>query len=253
VKGRAGGRRDMIVIPAVDLLGGKAVRLFRGDPGRKTVFSDDPVGVALRWFEEGAQLLHVVDLDGSFEGVPRNRALVEEIARALPIPVQLGGGIRDLDTAEAYLHAGVERIILGTAVVEDPALVAEACARWPGRVAAAIDARAGRVTVRGWREATSLDAVDLARRLEGTGVAALVYTDVERDGTEGGLNLEAARALASSVSVPVIASGGVASLEDLLAIAELAPYGVEGVIVGRALYTGALDLRQAMAALRGAL
>lgn len=242
----------MIVIPAVDLLNGKAVRLLQGDPGRKTIFSHDPVQVAIRWFQEGAQRLHVVDLDGSFEGKPRNRDLVEAIVKALPIPVQLGGGIRDLDTACAYIDAGVERIILGTAVVEDPTLVAESCARWPGRVAAAIDARKGRVTVRGWREETPLCAVDLARQLEEMGVAAFIYTDVDRDGTEGGPNLEATRALAQAVRVPVIASGGVGSLEDLRALAALAGDGVQGVIVGKALYSGALDLRQAMAVLRGA-
>lgn len=240
----------MIVIPAVDLLNGKAVRLFQGDPDRKTIFSHDPVQVALRWFQEGAERLHVVDLDGSFEGFPRNRDLVEAIVEAIPIPVQLGGGIRDLDTARAYMDAGVERIILGTAAVEDPSLVAELCARWPGRVAVAIDARGGRVTVRGWREETSLYAVDLARQWEETGVAAFIYTDVDRDGTERGVNLEATRALVQGVRVPVIASGGVASLGDLRALAPLARDGLRGVIVGKALYTGALELKQAMAVLR---
>ncbi len=242
----------MIVIPAVDLLNGKAVRLLQGDPSRRTIFSHDPVQVAIRWFQQGAERLHVVDLDGSFEGGPRNRHLVEAIVKAIPIPVQLGGGIRDMETASAYIDAGVERIILGTAAVEDPEFVAESCVRWPGRVAAAIDARGGRVTVRGWREETSLSAVGLARQLERTGVAAFIYTDVDRDGTQSGVNLGATRALAQAVRVPVIASGGVASLEDLRAIAGLAEYGVQGVIVGKALYTGAVELREAMAVLRGA-
>ncbi len=236
----------MIVIPAVDLLEGKVVRLLQGDPHRQTIFAHHPVEVARRWYEEGAERIHVVDLDGSFEGTPRNRALVEAVARAVPIPVQLGGGIRDLETAEAYLEAGVDRIVLGTVAVERPDLLGQACRKWPGRVAAAIDARGGRVTVRGWTHSSRFHAVELARRLEQCGAAVLIYTDVERDGTGHGIDLEATCAVARAVRVPVIASGGVASLEDIRALMDVAEAGIQGVIVGRALYTGALNLQAAL-------
>jgi phosphoribosylformimino-5-aminoimidazole carboxamide ribotide isomerase len=236
----------MIIIPAVDLLDGKAVRLLQGDPTRQTIFSHDPVQVARHWFVQGAERLHVVDLDGSFEGKPRNRALVEAMVSAVPIPVQLGGGIRDLETAESYLRAGLARVILGTVAVERENVVAEACARWPGRVAVAVDARNGMVTTRGWTQPSSLEATDLARRLEGMGVVAIIYTDVERDGMERGPNLEATRQLARSVNVPVIASGGVASLADIEALLAIAHEGIAGVIVGRALYSGSVDLGEAL-------
>ncbi len=241
----------MIIIPAVDLLDGKAVRLHQGDPNRQTVFSHDPVEVARRWSSQGAERLHVVDLDGSWAGAPRNRGLVQQIVEAIPIPVQLGGGIRDLEVAGAYLEAGVERVILGTMAVERTDLLAEACRRWPGRVAAAIDARAGRVAIRGWKDATDLQAVDLARRVQEAGVAVIIYTDVERDGMGGGVNIQATRDVARSVAVPVIASGGVATMEDLSALLEVAHHGIEGVIVGRALYEGSLDLGEAMEMVRG--
>jgi phosphoribosylformimino-5-aminoimidazole carboxamide ribotide isomerase len=236
----------MIVIPAVDLLDGNAVRLLQGDPTRKTVFSHDPLEVARSWHQQGAERLHVVDLNGSFSGAPLNGDLIEAITQAIPIPVQLGGGIRDLETVGAYLGVGVDRVILGTAAVEQPDIVVQACGRWPGRIAVALDARGGRVTVQGWTEGTSLQAVDLARRFEGIGVAALIYTDVERDGMEHGPNLEATRTLVRSVDIPVIASGGVASLNDIRALLEIAPEGIEGVIVGRALYSGSISLEQAI-------
>jgi phosphoribosylformimino-5-aminoimidazole carboxamide ribotide isomerase len=241
----------MMIIPAVDLQGGKAVRLLQGDPSLETVFSHDPVQTALRWFNEGAERVHVVDLDGSFAGAPRNRALVEEIVREIPIPVQLGGGIRDLQTAGAYLDAGVERVIFGTMAVENPEVVGEACRLWPGSVAVAIDARGGRVTVRGWTQPSGLEAAELAKRFEGMGVSVIIYTDVERDGMSRGLNLEATRALAGSVSIPVIASGGVASLQDIAALMKVVREGIEGVIVGRALYAGAFELGDALRLVRG--
>ena len=241
----------MIIIPAVDLLEGKAVRLLRGDPTRQTVFSHDPVQVARHWFQQGAERLHVVDLDGSFAGAPRNKDLVEEIVRAVPIPVQVGGGVRDPETARVYLDAGVDRIVLGTIAVENEPLVGQFCARWPGRVAVAIDARHGTVTVRGWTRSTPLEAVGFAKRLEGVGIVALIYTDVERDGMERGVNLEATRDLARAVRVPVIASGGVASLADIRALLEIAHEGIEGVIVGRALYSGSLKLEEALRLTRG--
>jgi phosphoribosylformimino-5-aminoimidazole carboxamide ribotide isomerase len=236
----------MLIIPAVDLMEGKAVRLLQGDPQRKTVFSLDPVLVVKRWVGLGAARLHVVDLDGSLAGTPRNKELIRRLVEEAGVPVQLGGGIRDLQTAGAYLEAGVDRVILGTAAVENPELVQQACQLWPGRVAVAIDARQGRVTVRGWTLETQLDPLQLARTLEGIGVSAFIFTDVTRDGMQRGLNFEGVLELARSVSVPVIASGGVGSIEDIRRLARIAKQGIEGVIVGRALYEGALDLAEAI-------
>jgi phosphoribosylformimino-5-aminoimidazole carboxamide ribotide isomerase len=241
----------MIVIPAVDLLEGKAVRLLQGDPARKTVFSHDPLEVAMEWCRQGAERLHVVDLDGSFAGAPRNRQIIESMVRAVQVPVQMGGGIRDLETIRVYLEAGVDRIVLGTVAVENEAVVAQACEQWPGRIAAGIDARDGRVAIRGWTASCPLRAVDLAARLEGLGVAVVIYTDVERDGMQTGVNLSATRELARSLRVPVIASGGVSSLADIRGLLAIANDGVEGVIVGRALYSGQLDLREANRMVRG--
>lgn len=237
----------MMVIPAIDLLEGQAVRLLQGDPRRKSVFSEDPVEVARGWFRLGAQRIHVVDLDGSWAGFPRNKGLIQAMVSAVPIPIQLGGGIRDLEIARNYLDAGVERIVLGTVAVERPELVKRACELWPGRVVVAIDSRGGSVTVRGWTESTSVQAVELALSLQEVGVAAFIHTDVERDGTRRGINLGEVLKLARAVRVPVIASGGVGSLEDIRKLAQVADgCGIEGVIVGRALYDGSLDLKQAM-------
>lgn len=237
----------MMVIPAIDLLEGQAVRLLQGDPRRKRVFSKDPVEVARGWFRLGAQRIHVVDLDGSRAGFPRNKGLIQAMVSAVSIPIQLGGGIRDLETARSYLDAGVERIVLGTVAVERPELVKRACELWPGRVVVAIDSRGGTVTVRGWTESTSVQAVQLALSLQEVGVAAFIHTDVERDGTRKGINLGEVLKLARAVRVPVIASGGVGSLEDIRKLARVADgCGIEGVIVGRALYEGSLDLKQAM-------
>jgi phosphoribosylformimino-5-aminoimidazole carboxamide ribotide isomerase len=241
----------MLIIPAIDLMDGKAVRLAQGDPERKAVFSDNPAAVAGRWYEQGAERLHVVDLDGAFQGAPRNRRALEAIVQAVPIPVQLGGGIRDLAAVEACLEAGVERVILGTVAVEEPSVVEEACRRWLGRVAVGIDARDGWVAVRGWRESVPIRAEELARRLEGLGIAAIVFTDVNRDGMFTGLNLSSTRRVVRAVGVPVIASGGAASLDDIAALLALNEPGIQGVIVGRALYTGAIDLREAIGLTRG--
>ncbi len=236
----------MLVIPAVDLLEGQAVRLLQGDPQKKTVFSSDPLLVLKQWVALGAARVHVVDLDGSWAGRPRNKELIQRMIKEAGVPLQLGGGIRDLKTAGAYLEAGVDRIVLGTAAVENPELVREACGLWPGRVAVAIDARQGRVTVRGWTVNTQWDPLKLALALQEVGVSAFVYTDVNRDGMREGLNVEAVVELARGVKVPVIASGGVGSLEDIRRLAAVAKEGIEGVIVGRALYEGALDLREAI-------
>ncbi|MEM8788760.1 MAG: 1-(5-phosphoribosyl)-5-[(5-phosphoribosylamino)methylideneamino]imidazole-4-carboxamide isomerase [Pseudomonadota bacterium] len=240
----------MILYPAIDLKDGQCVRLYKGDMARATVFGDDPAAQARSFAAAGCAWLHLVDLDGAFAGAPRNAQAVEAILAAIDIPAQLGGGIRDRGTIEAWLDKGIARVILGTAAVRDPGLVRAAAAAHPGRVAVGIDARGGRVAVEGWAEATELDATDLARRFEDAGVAALIYTDIDRDGAMQGPNVAATAALARAVSIPVIASGGVSSLADLAALkATGAP--LDGAISGRALYDGKLDLPAAIALLNG--
>lgn len=237
----------MIIIPAIDLKDGKCVRLEQGLMEKDTVYSDDPAAMALHWQEEGGELLHLVDLDGAFAGAPKNRAAIEAIVAAVDIPTELGGGIRDLETIEAYLNLGIDRVILGTVAKENPALVEEACRRFAGRIVVGIDARDGLVAVRGWAEVTEKRAVDLAREMEGFGVTAIIYTDIARDGMLQGPNIEATRALAEAVSVPVIASGGVSNLQDIRNLLAIEAAGVAGVITGKAIYTGSLDLREAVA------
>ena len=235
----------MILFPAIDLKDGQAVRLLRGAMDAATVFSDDPAAQAVAFEEAGARWLHLVDLNGAFEGRPVNGAVVEAILDAVTIPAQLGGGIRDMRTVEGWIGRGLRRVILGTAAVEDPGFVREAAAAFPGRVAVGIDARGGRVATRGWAESTEEDATALARRFEDAGVAALVYTDIDRDGAMGGPNVAATAALARAVAVPVIASGGVSSLDDLAALK--ADGRIAGAITGRALYDGAFSLADAVA------
>ena len=237
----------MIVFPAIDLKGGQAVRLLRGAMDSATVFNDDPAAQARAFVEAGFTWLHLVDLDGAFAGKPMNRAAVEGILAAVEVPVQLGGGIRDMATIDAWLAAGVRRIILGTLAVRDPGLVREACRRFPGRVAVGIDARGGRVAVQGWAEESDLSAADLAKRFEDAGVAAIIYTDIERDGALQGVNVAATLALAQAIESPVIASGGVASLDDIAALTAVEDAGIEGVICGRALYDGRIDPAGALA------
>ncbi len=238
----------MDLYPAIDLKGGQCVRLLRGAMEDATVYGDDPGAQAAAFAEAGCRWVHVVDLDGAFAGHPVNAPAVEAILAAVSVPVQLGGGIRDRATLEGWLARGVTRVILGTAAVRDPALVRAAAAAHPGRVAVGIDARGGRVAVEGWAEATEIDATDLARRFEDAGVAALIYTDIDRDGALQGPNVEATAALARAVSIPVIASGGVASLDDLRAL-KAAEAPLAGVISGRALYDGRIDLAEAVALL----
>jgi len=237
----------MIVIPAIDLKGGQCVRLEQGLMEKDTVYSDDPAAMARHWQDEGGELLHLVDLDGAFAGVPKNRAAIQAIVAAVDIPTELGGGIRDLGTIEAYLELGIDRVILGTVAKENPALVAEACRRFPGRIVVGIDAKDGLVAVRGWAELTSKPAVELAREMEGLGVTAIIYTDISRDGMMQGPNLEATAALAEAIAIPVIASGGVSSLEDIRNLLRIEASGVAGVITGKAIYNGALNLREAVA------
>ncbi len=242
----------MIVIPAIDLKEGRCVRLEQGLMDRDTVYSDDPAGQALCWQEQGGELLHIVDLDGAFAGVPRNRDAIRSIVEAVSIPTELGGGIRDLATIEAYLELGVSRVILGTVAKENPALVAEACRLFKGRIVVGIDARDGLVAVRGWADVTEKRATELAREMEGYGVEAIIYTDIARDGMMQGPNIEATRQLAESISIPVIASGGVSSLEDIARLMAVEQAGISGVITGKAIYTGSLNLREAVALTRRA-
>ena len=237
----------MIVYPAIDLKDGRCVRLVRGEMKSATVFNDDPAAQARAFAGAGAAWIHVVDLDGAFAGKPKNAAAVEAIVKAAPVKVQLGGGIRDEATLEAWLGKGVARVVLGTAAVKTPNLVRAACRRWPDQVALGIDARGGTVAVEGWAETASVAALDLARRFEDAGAAAIIYTDIERDGALQGVNVEATAALARALKTPVIASGGVASLDDLAALRAHEKDGVAGAILGRALYDGRVDLKSALA------
>lgn len=225
------------------------MRLLRGAMNQATVFNEDPPAQARAFADAGAQWLHVVDLDGAFSGRPENAAAVEAIVAELDIPVQLGGGIRDFVTIERWLAAGIARVILGTAAAREPALVKEACARWPGRIAIGIDTRDGQVAVEGWAETSDLGATELALRFEDAGAAAIIHTDIARDGAMVGMNVEATVALAARLTTPVIASGGVTSLEDLGAVKAAAGSGIVGVIAGRALYDGRIDLARALAVL----
>ncbi len=236
----------MILYPAIDLKDGQAVRLLRGEMATATVFNDDPADQARTFEAAGFAWLHLVDLNGAFEGRPVNRAAVESILAAVAIPAQLGGGIRDMATISAWLEAGVARVILGTAAVKNPELVRAACREFPGRVALGIDARGGRVAVEGWAEVSEIEALDLARRYEDAGAAAIVYTDIMRDGVLQGVNVEATADLARATDVPVIASGGVADLADLEALMAAASDGIQGAIIGRALYDGRIDAAAAL-------
>jgi len=242
----------MILYPAIDLKDGQVVRLVHGVMETATVFNDDPAAQARIFAAAGFAWLHLVDLNGAFAGRPVNRAAVEAILAAVDVPVQLGGGIRDLPTIEAWLAAGVVRVILGTAAVKTPELVHEACRAFPGRIAVGIDARDGMVAVEGWAEDGGIPAADLARRFADAGVAALIYTDIGRDGALTGINVAATVALARAVSIPVIASGGVASLDDISALRAVESEGVAGAILGRALYDGRIDPAQALALARTA-
>jgi phosphoribosylformimino-5-aminoimidazole carboxamide ribotide isomerase len=242
----------VILFPAIDLKNGEAVRLQQGDMARATVFSRDPAAQARAFAEQGFTYLHLVDLDGAFAGTPINAAAVERILAAVKIPAQLGGGIRDRATIDAWLDKGIARVIVGTAAVRDPALVKAAARAYPGRVAVGLDARDGKIAVEGWSKTSTLSALDVARRFEEAGVAAIVYTDVNRDGMLKGLNLDATIALAEQLSLPVIASGGLASLADVRALLEPRAQKLEGAIAGRALYDGRLDAAAALALLRRA-
>ncbi|MFZ5874932.1 MAG: 1-(5-phosphoribosyl)-5-[(5-phosphoribosylamino)methylideneamino]imidazole-4-carboxamide isomerase [Nitrospirota bacterium] len=236
----------MIIIPAIDIRGGRCVRLFQGRFDAETVYGDNPAAMAERWQAEGAVRLHVVDLDGAADGVPKNRDAIAAIINAARIPVQVGGGVRDVATIDEYVNLGVDRVVLGTRAALDPAFLREVCARFPGKVVVAIDARDGRVAIRGWLEATDRDALDVAREAAAAGAASLLYTDIRRDGTQEGPNLAALAAVSAATPTPVIASGGVSTPEHVRSLARIK--GIEAAIVGQALYKGTLSLRDAMAA-----
>jgi phosphoribosylformimino-5-aminoimidazole carboxamide ribotide isomerase len=242
----------MILFPAIDLKDGVVVRLEQGDMARATVFSRDPAAQAHTFESEGFRHLHVVDLDGAVAGKPRNAHAIERILETVGLCVQLGGGIRDMATIEGWLEKGVDRVIIGTAAVRDPALVKEAAQKFPKRVAVGLDARDGKVATEGWAETSELTALELARRFEDAGVAAIIYTDIARDGLLKGLNLEATIALAEAISVPVIASGGLASIDDVKALLEPRAKKLQGAIAGRALYDGRLDSAEALRMIRAA-
>lgn len=242
----------MIFFPAIDLKDGQCVRLLRGEMDQATVFNDDPAAQATHFQQQGSEWLHLVDLNGAFEGRPVNSAAVESILAAIDIPVELGGGIRDLETVEFWLDRGIRRVILGTVAVKNPDLVRAACRAHPGRVALGIDAKDGFVAVEGWAETSEITALDLARKFEDAGAAALIYTDISRDGAMQGPNIEATIAMADAVDIPVILSGGVSSMADLDAVMARASGRLEGVISGRAVYDGRIHVSKAVAVLREA-
>jgi phosphoribosylformimino-5-aminoimidazole carboxamide ribotide isomerase len=239
----------MLLIPAIDLKDGRCVRLRQGDMNDATVFSEDPAAMARKWVDLGARRLHLVDLNGAFAGKPRNEAAIKAILNEVgsEVPIQIGGGIRDLDTIERYLDAGIAWVIIGTAAVKNPGLLHDACGAFPGQIIVGLDARDGKVATDGWSKLTGHDVLDLGRKFEGYGVEAIIYTDIGRDGMLGGVNIEATVRLARGLTVPVIASGGVAALEDIDRLCDVEGDGIEAAIVGRAIYDGTLDFSAAQA------
>jgi len=236
----------MLIIPAVDIKNGKCVRLFQGRLDSETVFSDDPAAMAKRWENEGAEVIHVIDLDGAVEKSPKNLNSIERIIESVEAYIQVGGGIRTAKTAKMYLDLGVKRVIIGTEAIKNPNFVKDACKAFPDQIVVGIDARDGLVAIEGWTETTRIKDVDLARRFEDCGVAAINFTDIHRDGMETGPNIEATRRIAEAVSIPVVASGGVSTIEDIKKLMPLEAVGVVGVITGRALYSGSLSLKEAI-------
>lgn len=237
----------MIIYPAIDIRGGRCVRLTEGRFDAETVFADDPAEMALKWAGLGAEFLHLVDLDGALAGEGKNVPVIERILQSVSIPVQLGGGIRNLETIEKLLSLGVSRLILGSAAVKNPQLVEEACKKYPGHIAVGIDAKNGDVAIEGWGKGSGVAATELAKKMAAYGVETIIYTDISRDGMLSGVNVEATAALARACGVPIIASGGVASLEDIRRVKAVESDGVQGCIIGKAIYTGAVDLKAALA------
>ncbi len=240
----------MLIIPAIDLKDGHCVRLQQGEMDSATIFSDDPVAMARNWAAQGARRLHIVDLNGAVAGKPKNEKVIRDMISAVgdTLPIQLGGGIRDLDTIESYIDAGVAYVIIGTAAVKSPGFLHDACYAFPGHIIVGLDAKDGKVAVEGWSKMTGHDVIDLGKKFEDYGAEALVYTDIGRDGMLTGVNIEATLKLAQSVRIPIIASGGLGSIEDVEAVCKLAPEGIVGAIAGRALYEGKLDFKSAQAA-----
>ena len=240
----------MVIIPAIDIKDGQCVRLYQGEMDRETVYYANPLDAARQWVEQGAELLHVVDLNGAVMGLPVHKQEVATICTSLGVPVELGGGLRSLESVEEAMEAGVQRVVIGTAAYESQDFLRSLCKRFPRKIVVGIDAREGRVAIKGWQKDTSMDAVDLARRCERDGASRIIYTDIGRDGTALGLNFDATSRLARALKIPVIASGGIASLEDIRRLQDLEKDGVEGVIIGRALYSKAFSLREAIAVTR---
>ena len=237
----------MIIYPAIDIRGGRCVRLTEGRFDAETVFADDPAQMALKWAGLGAEFLHLVDLDGALAGEGKNVPVIERILKSVNIPVQLGGGIRNLATIEKLLDLGVTRLILGSAAVKNPELVQEACKKYPGHIAVGIDAKNGEVAIEGWGQGSGVAATELAKKMASFGVETIIYTDISRDGMLSGVNVEATAALARACGVPIIASGGVASIEDIRRVKAVESDGIQGCIIGKAIYTGAVDLKEALA------
>lgn len=236
----------MIIIPAVDIKNGKCVRLLQGRMDAETIYSDQPQAMAAKWARLGARLIHVVDLDGAFAKSPQNVSSIRNILGSVDVPIQVGGGIRNEKTVHMYLQMGIQRVIIGSEAINKPAFVKKVCKKYPDRVVIGIDARNGKVAIDGWKETTRIEAVDLAKKFEDCGIAAINFTDIHRDGMQTGPNLEAIRRLAEAISIPVVASGGVSSIRDIKRLLPLEEVGVVGIIIGKALYSGGLDLKEAL-------
>ncbi len=236
----------MTIIPAIDIKNGNCVRLLQGRMDAETVYSHDPVKIAMQWQNEGAQIIHIVDLDGAVEKTPKNLNLIREIIKSVDVDIQVGGGIRDEETIALYVESGVARVVIGTEAIKNPKLVVDACKHYPGRIIVGIDARNGMVSIEGWTQTTDVSAVDLAKRFEDSGVCAINFTDIQRDGMQSGPNIEETQRLAQAVAIPVVASGGVSGLQDIKKLLPLEKFGVVGIITGKALYTGALSLKEAI-------
>jgi len=236
----------MIIIPAVDIKNGRCVRLLQGRKDEETIFSNDPVQMAIKWDEEGAELIHVIDLDGAFEKSPQNLNSIKKIIKSVKADVQVGGGVRDKKIIKMFIDLGAKRVIIGTEAIKNPKLVKDACKEFPGRIVVGIDARNGMVAIEGWTETTKIKAVDLAKQFEDCGVAAINFTDIYRDGMQTGPNLKETTIIAESVSIPVVASGGVSTIEDIKKLIQLEKFGVTGIITGRALYSKKLNLKEAI-------
>lgn len=236
----------MLIIPAIDIKDGKCVRLRQGDMDQETIFSDDPVAIAERWVEAGARRIHLVDLNGAFAGEPKNAIVVKAIAQAFPdVPIQVGGGIRDTETIQVYLDAGVQYVIIGTQAVTAPHFVNDVCLEFPGHIIVGLDAKDGKVAVDGWSKLSKHDVIDMAKHFEADGVEAIIYTDISRDGMMSGVNVESTVKLAQSIHIPVIASGGITNIDDIKALSKVAHEGIAGAITGRAIYEGTLDFAEA--------